>query len=113
MGSFLASRRRLMALRGRPMVMRRQTAPRPPAYAERPVRGIFRGYSPEQITQGMLQGDASIALVIDDLYGWTVQPWPQVQIVIPDSGTWIVQGALPVYDGAELIGHNLHVRGGQ
>lgn len=113
MGQFLASRRRLIALRGRPMVLRRQTALRPPAYAEQPVRGIFQMYRPEQIAKAMEQGDASVALLIDDLDGWQILPWQRVQLVIPDSGVWVIQGALPVYDGPELIGHTLHIRGGQ
>jgi hypothetical protein len=109
MSSFLISRRRLLAQRGRPMVLRRPGTP----YIDVTVQGFKAAFSPEQITGGVQQGDCRVQILADEI---TAAAWPgppkNKDSVVVDGRTWSVQGATPLYDGATLLGFSLWVRGG-
>ena len=119
------------------MVLRRGSGQRPVAYVYANVRGVLVSYRPEQIVDGMEQGDAMVSLVIDDLADYPGVPARQDQILIPDgsgdgatiggnnvtfagnpvtlanpAAIWTIQGVFNVYADVDLIGHDLHIRGG-
>lgn len=111
MAGFAASRRRLIARFGRPMVLSRPNDAAPPAPLA--VTGTLSSYAPERIAPPKRQGDAEIQLGADELAG-AARPKPDLGTwVLVDGVTWAVQGANPVYDGAALIGWALWVRGGE
>ena len=85
---------------------------KPITYQTCSVRGVLRAYTPEQITQGMQQGDASVALLADGLDILPGPPRAQDALII-DGAVWTIQGVYAVHDGADLIGYTLQVRGGQ
>lgn len=107
------ARRRAIAAKGRPATLRRQTATKPAAYADLPVQVFIVGYRPEQITGGLQQGDAQARALNDEIAaaGW---PPPRAGfLLVVDGQTFAVQGSAPAYDGADLIGWNLWIRGGK
>lgn len=103
---FLESRRRRLAVVGRPMSLRRQAV-------AVTVQGSFRAYTPDQITGGIVQGDAQVSILDDEI---AAAAWPgpprRGDTMLIDGKTWALQGATPVHDGALLIGHDLWIRGG-
>lgn len=109
----LPSRRRQIAAKGRAMVLQRQTGVSPVVWAQVQVRGVARGYRPEQLTGDIRQGDQNVSILNDEIAaaGWPGPPKARDSIII-DGRTWAVEGAYPVYEGDLLIGHDLWVRGG-
>lgn len=112
MSAQLAARRRLIARYGRPMVLRRQTGVNPVAYQELPIAGYLTAFRPEQLSGGVQQGDASVAILNDELAaaGW---PPPRAQnAIVIDGKTWQIVAAPPMFERAVLLGYKLWVRGG-
>lgn len=107
---FLGVRRRHIARHGRQMELRRPTSTT--SYTSVPVRGIFSGYKPEQMTGGVQQGDAKVSILNDEiaLLAWPGPPRRRDAMLI-DARVWNVEGATLIYDGDTLIGHDLWVRG--
>lgn len=116
MSAFLRSRRKLVGRAGRPMTLKRQTstATIPPTYSTVTVVGLLVSYRPESIAGEIMQGDARVAILNDEIAtaSWPGPPRKHDTLVVDDE-TWVVEGSAPVYDGATLIGHSLHVRGGR
>lgn len=107
------ARRRHLATKGRPMTLKRPGAPvtTPPPYTTVTVQGFLTRFTPG--TGGeVMQTEARIAIMADVLAGWDDGIPAQHDIVVDDAESWAVQKAEKVYDGALLIGFNLHVEGG-
>lgn len=108
-------RRRVIGAFGRPMTLRRPLPGAiPPTYQAVTVQGFQRAYRPEQLTGGLHQGDALVAICANEIAAaaWPSPPRPQDQMLI-DGQTWLVQGSQSLYDGAECVGYDLWIRGGQ
>lgn len=107
-----ASRRRMLRRYGRPVTLRRQTGVNPVAFAGAEVPGMVAGYGPDAITGAVQQGDATAAVLAEDLVaeGFPVPPRSGDSLV--DGRTWKVMAAYPVYDGSDLLGWDLWIRGG-
>jgi len=110
MAGFAPARRRVLAARGRPMTLRRGTTPPGPVVA---LLGFPHGFAPGQITGGVQQGDLQIEIGAEEISaaGWTAPPRNPDRLTM-DARTWTVLDARPLYDGAELAGFTLWVRGG-
>ncbi|WP_419900647.1 hypothetical protein [Roseomonas sp. USHLN139] len=111
MGAFADSRQRFLARRGRPGTLRRQTSATPVSYAEQTLPTIPHAFLPNELTGGVLQGDqqAEIGLVPA---AWPGPPRADDTLLL-DGQRWTVKGATAVYQGAELIGWTLWIRGGK
>lgn len=99
---FLASRRRLVASRGRPVTFTRGAA-------VSTVKAFLGPWTADNAVTPGEQGDG-VLYSADDLVPFGPRAGDFVAI---DGATWVVLGAPPVYDGPALIGYNLHIRGGQ
>lgn len=108
----LGARRRQLAVKGRPMTLRRLTAAGA-APTDVAVQGHLKAYRPEQLTGDIRMGDAQVAILNDEISAaaWPGPPRARDQMVI-DGRLWSVQGAFPVYEGATCIGFDVWVRGG-
>lgn len=102
------ARRRMLALRGRPMVLRRGNLP------DLTVQGFARDYRPEELAGGIQQGDLRVEIGQDEIRaaGWPAPPIKPDRLVL-DGRTYAVMGARIVLDGQEVAGWTLWVRGGQ
>ena len=102
----------MIARFGRPMTLRRQTGVNPATYLDLPVAGRLSAYRPEQLQGGVQQGDASVAILNDELAaaGWSA-PRAKEAIVI-DGRTWQIIGVRAAYERSMVIGFALWVRGG-
>lgn len=108
----LATRRRQIAAKGRPVTLRRQTVTRPPAYSDVTVRAFFYAYTPDKVTDALREGDRRVEILNDEIAaaGWPGPP-KATDTVLADGQTLSVLGATPLYDGATLLGYRLMVRG--
>lgn len=115
MGSLADTRRRLIGRWSRPMQLKRLSGGggTPVTAVGLPVNGFFSMYRPDEISGDIKQGDAEVALTNDELAAsnWTSPPRARDQIMI-DGRTWQIVDAYPVYEGSDVIGHTLWVRGG-
>lgn len=134
MANQLATRRRMLAAKGRPMLLRR-IVPQVlgdlhPSPTDLTVQGYSYPYTPDRIAEPVRQGDAQVQILNDEIVNAS---WPStlnfmtgVYISIPgstlpgaddfvviDGLVWVIVGNSPCYDGAALIGHSLWVRGGE
>lgn len=100
---FAASLRRA----GRPMVLQRRIGTTS-TFTECTVYGKDRGYQPNELVGGVIQGDRRIRIAQADIAAanWTGSPKAKDYL---DGGA--VQGVQPLHDGAELVGFVLWVRG--
>jgi hypothetical protein len=116
-GPLLMSRRYQINLRGRPMTLRRLitagSGGSASTYNVIIVKGVKWSFRPDQLTGGVLQGDAIVEILQDDL---TAKTWPapprKGDTMIIDSRTWTVQGNEALYEDITNIGHSIWVRGG-
>lgn len=108
----LEARRRMLAAKGRPMTLRRQTSINPEVFVDLTVQGFDRSFQPQEITGGVRQGDRQVEILNDELAAasWPVLRGKVLRIVI-DGATATVVDVFPLYEGASLIGHRLWVRG--
>jgi hypothetical protein len=108
MSHLLAGRRRMILSRGRMMTLRREGTP--PLSVD--LIGFPRGFRPDEIKGGVVQGDQQVEILTDELEdaGWPDAPERPDRLMF-DGTTTTVQGARPVYDGALRIGWSLWVRG--
>jgi hypothetical protein len=112
MSQFLASRRKQINAKGRPMTLRRLLTTS--TKVDVTLNGFISTFRPEQIGVGAIQqGDASIAILNDEIVAaaWPGPPRTRDQMLI-DGRVWTVQGSTPIYEGTDCIGYNLFCRGG-
>ena len=110
MGVHGTNRRAILRERGRPMTMRRAIGTSGVTVT---LLGFARAFSPGELTGGVQQGDLRIETLADEITGaaWPAPPRNPDRVTM-DNRTWTVQGAWPVYEGAELIGWTIWARGG-
>jgi hypothetical protein len=112
MGIHLDSRRRLLARRGRPMLLRRQATPG--VFTDVIVQGTDRAYKPEQEPGDIRQGDRMVSILADEIAaaGWPGPPRARDRIDI-DGRSNGIEGAFAIYEGAVCIGYDFHIKGAQ
>lgn len=94
------------------MLLRRQTTASPPAFTTVALQGVTRDFTPETAPGDLKQGDKRLVILNDEIAaaGWPGPP--RVRDSIVDNGTeWAVLGSMPAWDGPQLIGHVMWVRG--
>lgn len=112
MGAFLASRRRSLSAKGRPMTLSRPNGSAPAVGVV--VQGFVYTATPEPSASPASQDIGMAAILNDEIVAaaWPGPPkkgdWLQV-----DGVTWQVVGNALVYEGAVLIGHTLTIKGGK
>ena len=104
--TFAASLRRA----GRPMALKRRNGTSA-TFTECTVFGKARFYKPEELVGGVAQGDRRIRIAQADIAaaGWPGPPKAGSTDTL-DGGA--VQGVEKLYEGAELVGFVVWVRGG-
>lgn len=108
MGPIGAARASLVTMFGRPLTLRRG------AGSPAAVTGVLTRYAPDELAgTNLRQGDARVELLASDLTaaGFPVPPRNPDELRTT-ANSWTVLFASPVYEGAELIGYSLAVRGG-
>lgn len=113
MSRLLSSWRRLIAIKGRPMTLRRQTATSPAVFSDVTVRAAAVAYQPEAIAGDLKMGDLRVSILNDEIAAasWPGPPRARDQMTI-DGKTYVLQAATPRYDGETLVGFTIWVRGG-
>jgi len=113
-GTHLSRLRRFLAVKGRPMVLRRILTVNPQTFSDVTFQGFLHAYRPEEMAGDIRQGDANVWALNDEI---TAAAWPAPvrtrDVVVTDGRTWTVQGAQPLYEGPTLIGYAIWIRGGQ
>ena len=113
MGRLAAQRARQIARKGRPMTLRRLTAPETLGYAEGDVTG-FSSAEPDAEPQDGTAGENRRRRHIE--LGAIPPDWPAPprggDELLDGVVTFSVSAAEPVWDGAELAGWRLWVEGG-
>lgn len=106
MGPLGAARERLTARFGRPLTLRRGAA-------SAGCTGVLTRFAPDELVGTLRQGDARVELLASDLAaaGFPVPPRNPDELRTA-ANSWTVLFANPVYEGADLIGWSLAVRGG-
>lgn len=107
MGALASARGRMLAARGRPMVLSRVNGP------SVTVVGFARQYQPQELVGAVVQGDQRVEIGAAEIAaaGWPAPPARPDRLVI-DGRSATVQGAVAVHEGAAVIGYSLWVRGG-
>ena len=95
------------------MVLRRRTVASGPATAVT-LLGWPTQYSPNAIAGGIQVGDANVSTMNDEIAAatWPGPPVSGDEMVI-DGLVWAVLGAESIYEGVELLGFEIWVRGGR
>lgn len=110
--TLLLSRRYEITKRARPMTLRRMTST-PNVYISITVAGVKWSYRPDQLVGGVLQGDAQVEILNDEIF---LKSWPgpprRGDTMVIDGRTWTVQGNDALYEDVNPIGHSVWVRGG-
>lgn len=78
------------------------------------VQGYLALFRPEQVGTGsIVQGDGTIQILNDEILasGWPGPVRAGDKMVI-DGRIWLVTGAAEVFEGSNVIGHSINVRGG-
>ena len=114
MGAQDGARRRNIAARGRTFTLRRQTVTSPETYVSVTVTGFLRSYRPDQIAGALQQGDWALEICNFEIAAaaWPGPPRPGDEILDGSAAGYAVIGAAPVYEGGDVIGHTLSLRGG-
>lgn len=105
-----AGRRRAILARGRTMTLRRAAGPGVPQ-VDVSLVGFPRLYQPGEIEGAIQQGDQRVEILNEEIVA--------AGFPAPGKGIWLVldgrqvkvEGAMPVYEGAAVIGWSLWVRG--
>lgn len=105
--SYLTSRRRMLAQKGRPMTLRRT------GQTDLTVQGYAVNGSTEQ-GQGAARQDMQTVHILNDEIATASWPGPPIRgdRMVVDSDSWAILTATPVYEGSILIGHKLDTQGG-
>ncbi len=111
MSAHLAIRRRHIQGKGRTVTLRRQVGKAAPTDVS--LLAFIHAYRPDQITEGLKQGDQLAEILNDEI---AVASWPGPPKVgdtlIADGKSLAVLGTpTPLYDGPTLLGYTLSVRG--
>lgn len=114
MGAHADARQRNLASRGRSFTLRRQTVTTPAAYTTVTVTGFRRAYRPDQIAGAIQQGDWALEICNFEIAAasWPGPPRAGDEVLDGSAATYAVVGAAAVYEGEDLIGHTLQLRGG-
>lgn len=108
------ARRRLIASRGRSYTLRRQTVTTPATYTSVTVTGFRRAYRPDQVAGALQQGDWALEICNFEIAAasWPGPPAAGDEVLDGSAAAYAVIGAAAIYEGADLIGHTLMLRGG-
>jgi hypothetical protein len=110
MGQMLETRRRMIRSRGRTMrLIRRATNGVPQQTVD--LMGFPRLYRPGEIEGAIQQGDQQVEILADELDAAGFGAPTTGHLLVLDGRQVTLQGARPIYEGADLIGHSLWVRG--
>jgi len=75
--------------------------------------GYLRRYGPDALVGALRQGDASVEIMAAPLTAAGFEAPPREPDELRTQGnSWTVLFAAPIYEGADLIGYTLTVRGG-
>jgi len=114
---FGASRRRLIAQKGRPMQLLRPADDSPPTPIT--VLGYTHFYRPEDTNLRVRavaeaeQADTLVEILNDEIAAASFPPPDQDAQIVIDGQYWQLLAANPLYDASELIGWTLYLRGGR
>ena len=112
--AFLESRRRNMARKGRPMLLRRQTTTDSSGNLDVSVSGYKSSFTPTADTNDIQQGNAMMSILNDEIVAAAWPGPPMVgDVVIIDGAQWGVIGSEALYEGVVCIGHVLSIHGGR
>lgn len=101
--------RGLLARNGRRMTLRRRIGTTS-TFTEAAALGVLRGFSPDELVGGVMQGDARVILDAAPLAA--LAPPRKGDFLVADGRTWSVQGAHARMVGDDLAAYELWVRGG-
>jgi hypothetical protein len=103
---------RLIARFGRPATLRRRQA-MTTTFTEIAVTGWLRSFSPEEITGGVMNGDAEMTInAAPVLASAGFAPPVKGDFVAIDGKNWAVLGCNPLMVASTAVAYALHVRGG-
>jgi len=99
------ARARLLAMKGRPVTLRRGDV-------AVPLTALLTRYAPDALVGNLRQGDARCEILAAPLAdaGFDGAPRNPDEIRTANN-SWTVQHAAPIYEGADLIGYSLTLRG--
>ena len=104
-----ASVRSLLVRHGRAMTLRRRVG-MTTTFTEATALGVLRGFSPDELVGGVMQGDARV--ILDATPVAALAPPRKGDFLVADGRTWSVQGAHARMVGDDLAAYELWVRGG-
>lgn len=82
-------------------------------FTEITVTGRLRAFSPEEITGGVMNGDAEVTITAAPVLGTAgFAPPVKGDFVLIDGKNWAVQGCNPLMLASTVVAYALHVRGG-
>lgn len=96
------------------MVLRRLLTANPSTFTDVTVMGYLALFRAEQVGVGsIIQGDGTVQILNDEVAaaGWPGPVRAKDQMVI-DGRIWTVLGSAEVWEGGNLIGYSINVRGG-
>ncbi|WP_246694785.1 hypothetical protein [Methylobacterium sp. WL6] len=112
---------RSLARRGEDAVIRRAIGTSPATYAEAPLRILIRGYKPEELSGGVVQGDSKVIASPTSLLAVSPTVWPgkATGTLVPKNLDQVtiqgrlrsVQAVAAFYENSELVRLELQVRG--
>lgn len=101
----------MLQRRGRDLTLRRRIGTTN-SFTDCAPRGVKRGYRPEELVGGIVQGDSEIIIGNAEI---SAASWPgpprKGDLAVMDGVTSTVQAATPFHDGAVPIAFILWVRG--
>ena len=110
--SIVSAMPRLLARYGRPMTLRRRQS-MTTTFTEITVTGRLRAFTPEEITTGVMNGDAEVTITAAPVLASAgFAPPVKGDFVAIDGKNWAVQGCNPLTVASSVVAYALHVRGG-
>jgi hypothetical protein len=96
---------------GRAMVLRRRVGTTA-AFSDVTVYGEDRGYRPDQLLGGVIQGDRKVTISNAEIAaaGWSGPP-KKGDFLTVDGVQTALQGAVTEYEGTVILAHILWIRG--
>jgi hypothetical protein len=110
MGAITDATLRLIARNGRAMTLRRRQAVTT-TFTDVATRGVLLAYSPDEITGGVIQGDARVIVEAPAIVAAFTAPLKGDYLVI-DGKAWLVQGAHARNVAGTVAAFEVWVRGG-